>query len=87
MIRCKFRCDSIDRNHPDMPEHRVRLSAIQSKEVPEDLGFTKFTPCGTLEATISNPAALAQLSVGGYYYLDLSPVPEAAATVPPQYRG
>ena len=74
MIRCKFRCNSVEPiENSSPPTSRVRMTAIHSPEVPEDEGFTKYTPSGELDVTINNPRALEQLQVGTYHYLDLTP--------------
>lgn len=78
MIRCKFRCESIEPTVPCVPDNpnrdvtlRAHYEAIPT--IPEDQQFQKYTPSGTLQAIIGNPAALAQLKVGSFYYIDLTP--------------
>jgi len=45
--------------------------------IPEDKKFCEATPSGSMEMSISNPAALAQLELGRAYYVDFNMVPEA----------
>jgi hypothetical protein len=47
--------------------------------VPEDAAFTKATPTGEARFSIDNPAAIEQLTIGEYYYVDFSPVPKEGA--------
>jgi hypothetical protein len=72
-IRCKFVCQSIQDN--GTPESkRVTLGTQYDPELPEDQRFTRWTPSGTLDVVIDNPAAVAQLAVGKAFYVDLLPV-------------
>lgn len=74
MIRCKFQVTVVElTNDPDTK--RVRLDAQYDTSIPEDQSFSKWTPSGSLNAMISNPAALAQLTVGKQFYVDLTEVP------------
>lgn len=52
---------------------RFKLEAVCDSSIPENEAFTKWTPQGVLEVTISNPVAAQMLSFGGYFYLDLIP--------------
>ena len=71
-VRCKFRCESVEDNgSPD--SKKVVMTTQYDTSIPEDRRFTKWTPTGRLEVVVDNPAAVAELKVGGNYYLDLSP--------------
>jgi hypothetical protein len=86
MIRCKFRCESIQQFTADTPSQKSRLitfRAIVDGSVPEDEAFTKYTPSGCFQVTIDNPRALEVLEAGLDYYLDLSPVPGIVLMEPP----
>lgn len=45
--------------------------------IAEDVGFQKATPTGMIEMQVDNPAAIAQLVIGAFYYVDFSSVPAA----------
>ena len=75
MIRCKFRCVEVR----DQGEHMPKLLLMETQYdpgVPEDQSFTKATPWGRMYAAVDNPAAVAQLTPGKCYYLDISPAGE-----------
>ena len=44
--------------------------------------WSKWTPSGTLELTITNPEAFNQFAVGQDYFVDFTPVPSAGARTP-----
>lgn len=76
-VRCKFRCAAIT----DIPvdggpstTKQVVFNTEWDPTIPEDERFTKATPWGNLDIYIDNPAAIAELEVGKFYYLDLTPV-------------
>lgn len=48
----------------------VKLSAVTGDE---NKPWSQFTPQGTVELHITNPAAVAQFVVGGVYYVDFTP--------------
>lgn len=54
-------------------------SQYDGRLIDEDREFSKATPQATFEAEINNPEAIKQIVIGGYYYFDISPVPEAVA--------
>jgi len=73
-IRCKFVCTDKAALEGSLDgTHKVKFEARYHPETPEDQRFTKATPWGSLDVSISNPTALAALEVGKAYYLDLSP--------------
>ena len=43
--------------------------------IPEDIAFTKYTPSGTIEVNINNPAVVAALKLGASYYVDITAAP------------
>lgn len=73
MIRCKFRVESIEENYSPGSK-KVALVTQYDQSLPEDGRFTRWTPSGRMEVVIDNPAAIAQLKVGGYVYVDLTPI-------------
>lgn len=74
--RCKFvvrQAVTEYNNAGPTGQTRFRLEAVCDAWIPENQAFTKWTPQGVLEVTVSNPMAAAMLSTGGYFYLDLIP--------------
>lgn len=51
----------------------------------EDKAFCKATPSGLAEFQIDNPAAVAQLVIGRYYYFDIVEVPQETDTITGTY--
>jgi hypothetical protein len=41
-------------------QERIRLTAITDGTVPEDRAFTKYTPSGSMEFQVGNPAVLGR---------------------------
>ncbi len=68
VVRAKMRCASIEDN-------QVKFDTQYDEDTPENQRFTKYTPWGSIEMGIDNPAALEQFEVGKNYYIDFSPAP------------
>jgi hypothetical protein len=76
-IRCKMRLDDVV--GMEYGGRKAFFSCqYDQKLAAEDASFQKATPTGRAEFVIDNPKATEQLSVGGYYYVDFTPVPPAA---------
>lgn len=74
-IRCKFQCLSKEPAYEGATDSfKVKFGTVYDPNRVEDEAFTKYTPSGTLEALITNPAALAKIEVGKSFYVDLTPV-------------
>ena len=71
--RCKFRLVAVT-DFGSGYAKRYKFEAVSTSETPEDERFVKYTPWGTLEVGIDNPAVVASLKIGECYYLDISPV-------------
>jgi hypothetical protein len=71
-VRAKFTVQSIT-SHAHGQAKTVRLNAVCADEVPENQRYHRYTPSGSLEITIDNPAALEQFELGKSYYLDFTP--------------
>ena len=78
MVRAKFRCtektsstttDAYGEPKP-VDQERVKLQAVMG---PGNEEWSRWTPSGTLELNISNPAALEQFKVGQDYFIDFTP--------------
>lgn len=72
MIRAKFIVASITENH--WGGKSVELRPMYDDTIPEDRRFAQATPNGHLEMQVDNPAALAELKLGRYFYLDFTPL-------------
>lgn len=73
-VRAKFQFTGKKQSYCDEGATLV-FEARYDATVPEDQRFSKFTPTGRFEAHVTNPAALAQFTLGQFYYLDITPVP------------
>lgn len=72
-VRAKFQCTTNE-------DGKIVLEARYDDKIPEDQRFAKATPSGRLEMRVDNPDAVARLTPGKSYYLDLiecEPVTEA----------
>lgn len=76
-IRCKFQVMEITENHynnmANPPAKRVKLEARYEDKIPEDQRFYSSTPSGSLDFVTNNPLALAELTLGRSFYIDLTP--------------
>lgn len=75
-VRAKFRVDEI-RTHAwnnGAGAKTVVLVPSYDQSIPEDRRFYDATPTGRFEMLVNNPAALDQLALGQYFYIDLTPV-------------
>jgi len=68
MVRAKFKCESITETENETKTYVFR-AAIYGEE---NKTWSKWTPSGKLEITITNPDA-QKFEVGKEYYLDFSP--------------
>jgi hypothetical protein len=53
---------------------KLRFDCQYDDSIPEDMRFQKATPSGHIELLVENPAALAQMKLGHYYYVDFNMV-------------
>jgi len=61
---------------PDEPKRyaeRIKMNAVGASDIPEDQHFSKFTPQGSLEIFVTNPAVVGTFEPGEFYYLDIIP--------------
>lgn len=70
--RCKFVCESAEKVGQQTTV-RMRAQYESPNSVPEDQQFTKYTPWGTLEFGVENPALDGFFQPGKAYYLDITP--------------
>lgn len=74
-MRAKFEVNKVERF---ATIDRVFLNAVAAKSYPadgsdEDNTYAKFSPSGTLELSIANPALLGVIEPGKKFYLDFTP--------------
>lgn len=75
MVRAKMRLDEIV-SYAGGTAKTVVFRPAYDASIPEDQRFMRATPSGELRMFVDNPAALDQLKLGEYYYLDFTPVPK-----------
>jgi len=73
-MRAKFIIESVQGTESSQV---LKMRAVTHKPFDEDgnsedNSFAKWTPSGSLEMTITNPAVLSQLVPGDAYYLDFT---------------
>lgn len=81
-IRAKMQVQAITEHFWSQGKN-VKFAPQYDTSIPEDQRFSRATPSGSMELHIDNPAALAQLKNGAFYYIDIEPVPEPAPAVDP----
>jgi hypothetical protein len=57
----------------------LTFRTVYDPNIPEDVRFQKATPNGEFKQYVDNPAALAQFTLGEFYYFDATPVPAPVA--------
>ena len=72
MVLAKFRCNSILRTADGSGNeaNTVRFSAVTDKANEE---WSRWTPSGMLEISITNPALVGTFKLNQDYFLDFSP--------------
>jgi len=76
VLRCRMRVSSIQavkNADSSVAEERIKLSAVLG---PENESWSKYTPLGELNITLTNTAAFGKIIQGGEYFVDLVPVEE-----------
>lgn len=73
-MRAKMIVESVERFQQSS---RLKMRCVSANSYPadglhEDNVFSKFTPSGSLEMTIPNPALIGVLQPGEAYYLDFT---------------
>jgi len=80
MVRAKFRVTSIEKRaayNSSVPDtDHVKMSPVTDEA---NKTWSKWTPGGSLEMQINNPAALDQFKVGATYFVDFTEAPQAEA--------
>lgn len=73
-VRAKFYVQSVNHVHQPNPGQTcavVKLAAVYGEENQD---WSKYTPQGTVEMTITNPAAVEAFALGASYILEFTPV-------------
>ncbi len=73
MVRAKFCVVDISQ-HVHMDGKTIKLAPVYDETIPEDRRFAQATPTGELTMYVNNPAAIEQLPLGAFFYLDFVPV-------------
>lgn len=66
---CKFRCCSVAKT--ESPYEVIKLTTDYDPTLPEDQSFTKFTPSGSMEFNLQNPALDGFFVPGKKYYVEI----------------
>ncbi len=76
-MRAKFKIDSVTRlPHGEILNMRaICPDKFDEAGLSEDSSFSKWTPSGSLEMRVTNPALFGTLNPGDSYYLDFSKAP------------
>lgn len=78
-VRGKFKVTKITHHHGYGQNAEVTLSAVYTGS-PEDNTYAAATPSGTIQMTITNPAAIEKLPLGESFYVDFTQVEEVATS-------
>jgi hypothetical protein len=73
-VRAKFVCQGINHLHQ---QHDQVCAIVTMAPVYDDgkgnADWSKWTPQGKIEMTITNPGAIASFELGGAYFVDFTP--------------
>lgn len=75
MLRAKFRCTFVQKNADG--SELVQLNAVYGDKDSVNAQWSKYTPNGSLNMSISLEGAQGKLVPNGEYFLDISPVETA----------
>ncbi len=74
-VRAKFQCQSINHIMTHSPGEQTAIltfAPVYDNGSGENKTWSKYTPQGKLEMTVTNPDAVAAFEVGKSYYLDFT---------------
>ncbi|NQE62938.1 hypothetical protein [Caulobacter sp. RHG1] len=80
-VRAKFYVTEIKHvvtHQPDTVCATIVMAPVYG-DGTDNAAWSKWTPNGKLEMTVTNPAAIERFDLGKSYYLDFTPVPEPVA--------
>ena len=72
-VRGKFKVTEITRNAWNPGAAQVKLEAIYTGS-PQDNTFSAATPSASIQMSITNAAAVENLPLGAFFYVDFTPV-------------
>jgi len=80
-VRCKMRVVNIIKmtsNYGTGPQYSdtVKLSAVSGEE---NKTWSKYTPSGSVELTITNPETFDQFKIGEFFFVDFTAAPATEA--------
>lgn len=86
MIRAKMSCESVVNYESTVSGEKysetVRLRAVYSPNPEsENYSWSKYTPCGEVSLTISNPNAWGKFEVSKEYFVDFTLVEAPSETL------
>lgn len=73
-IVAKFRCQLVSKDAQG--NETVTLNPVTGKDGSANAQWSKWTPSGKLEMTITNPPAQGQLVPGKEYLVTIAPAPD-----------
>lgn len=71
-VRGKFTVTQVTRNHYNPEAAEITLQPKYS-DTPEDNSYSKATPNGNIQLSVSNPLAVESLALGKVFYIDFTP--------------
>lgn len=75
-VRAKFRCQAIQHlttSSPGDVAAHLTFFPVYEDGSGQNASWSKYTPNGKLEMTITNPAAIEAFELGKAYFLDFTP--------------
>lgn len=74
MVRGKFKVLSVKRNYWSPTAVELTLGCEYDPSIPEDQGYSKATPSGSITMLVDNPPAIDYLTLGKTFYVDFTAV-------------
>ena len=72
-VRGKFTVTAVTDRSATSTYKEIELQA-QYSDTPEDNSYSAATPQGSIKMTVTNPAAVEALPIGGVFYVDFTRV-------------
>lgn len=82
MLRLKMQVGSVKHvvgTNGEIAQEEVVLSAVYGAEGSANSQWSKYTPCGQLTMTISNPGAFGRVRPGMFVFVDITETTKEAA--------
>jgi len=71
--RCKFKCETVNKSPAGgEPYEDITLRANYDPADETNKVWSKYTPSGMFQMSVTNPAVLGHFEVGKSYYLDIT---------------